>query len=46
VKGLTRDDNKRAKVELTVPLIWYGKLLRESEPRARRNEEEALIDVV
>jgi hypothetical protein len=27
------DDEKRAKVEFTVPLIWYGKLLRESEPQ-------------
>jgi hypothetical protein len=27
VKGLFRDGDKRAKVEFTVALIWYGKLL-------------------
>jgi hypothetical protein len=41
VKGLVRDDNKRAKMELAVPLIWYSNASTgESEPRVQRKEEE------
>jgi len=41
VKGCVRDDdNKRTKVEFTVLLIWYGKLLGDSEKKKKKEEEE------
>jgi hypothetical protein len=39
VKWGVWDDNKRAKVEFAVPLIWHGELSGESASRARRKKK-------
>jgi hypothetical protein len=45
-EGVVRDDNKAAKMELSVVPIWYGKLPGEgSESHVRRKEEDSLIAV-
>jgi hypothetical protein len=45
-EGVVRDDNKAAKMELSVAPIWYGKLPGEgSESHVRRKEEDSLIAV-
>jgi hypothetical protein len=39
MKGCVRDDNnKGAKVEFTIVLIWYGKLLGESEKKKKKKK--------